>query len=131
MYLQKVETVYDLEWTKGISYRDVFHQNEVEQSTFNFEHSNAQMLFRHFNDFEAEAKYLIEQKLALPAYERVMKCSHAFNLLDARGAMSVTERAAYIGRVRTLARGVAACYYASREALGFPMVPQAQREALV
>lgn len=122
MYLQKVETVYDLEWTKGVSYRDVFHQNEVEQSTFNFEHSNPEMLFRHFNDFEAEAKSLIEKKLALPAYERVMKCSHNFNLLDARGAISVTERAAYIGRVRNLARGVAACYYESREALGFPMV---------
>lgn len=122
MYLQKVETVYDLEWTKGVSYRDVFHQNEVEQSTFNFEHSNPEMLFRHFNDFEAEAKSLIEKKLALPAYERVMKCSHNFNLLDARGAISVTERAAYIGRVRNLARGVAACYYESREALGFPML---------
>jgi glycyl-tRNA synthetase alpha chain len=124
MYLQKVETVYDLVWTEGVTYRDVFHQNEVEQSTFNFEHSDAAMLFRHFDDFEAEAKRLIESKLALPAYERIMKCSHTFNMLDARGAISVTERAAYIGRVRALSRGVAACYYASREALGFPMVAQ-------
>jgi glycyl-tRNA synthetase alpha chain len=124
MYLQKVETVYDLVWTEGVTYRDVFHQNEVEQSTFNFEHSDAAMLFRHFDDFEAEAKRLIESKLALPAYERIMKCSHTFNLLDARGAISVTERAAYIGRVRALSRGVANCYYASREALGFPMVGQ-------
>jgi glycyl-tRNA synthetase alpha chain len=122
MYLQNVPTVYDLEWTQGVSYRNVFHQNEVEQSTYNFEHANTDMLFRHFNDFEAQAKYLIEQKLALPAYEMIMKCSHSFNLLDARGAISVTERAAYIGRVRTLARGVAAAYYDAREKLGFPML---------
>ncbi len=122
MYLQNVPTVYDLQWTQDVSYRNVFHQNEVEQSTYNFEHANTEMLFRHFNDFEAQAKYLIEQKLALPAYEMIMKCSHSFNLLDARGAISVTERAAYIGRVRTLSRGVAAAYYAAREQLGFPML---------
>jgi glycyl-tRNA synthetase alpha chain len=122
MYLQNVPTVYDLEWTKGVSYRNVFHQNEVEQSTYNFEHANTDMLFRHFTDFEAQAKYLIEQQLALPAYEMIMKCSHSFNLLDARGAISVTERAAYIGRVRTLSRAVAATYFAAREKLGFPML---------
>jgi len=122
LYLQRVESVYDLQWTEGVSYRDVFHQNEVEQSTYNFEHSNAPMLFRHFDEYESEAKRLIEANLALPAYEMVMKCSHTFNLLDARGAISVTERAAYIGRVRALARSVAQAYFDSRERLGFPML---------
>ena len=122
MYLQGVDNVYDLKWVDGVSYGDVYHQNEVEQSKYNFEHSNAQMLFEHFNQFEREAKRLIEAGLALPGYEMVMKCSHTFNLLDARGAISTTERAAYIGRVRVLARLVAQAYYDSREALGFPML---------
>jgi glycyl-tRNA synthetase alpha chain len=122
MYLQGVQSVYDLVWTDGVTYRDVFHQNEVEQSTYNFEHANAPMLFRHFDEYEAEAQRLIAAELALPAYEMVMKCSHSFNLLDARGAISVTERAAYIGRVRALARAVANAYHASRERLGFPML---------
>ncbi|MBN9459989.1 MAG: glycine--tRNA ligase subunit alpha [Burkholderiales bacterium] len=122
MYLQGVESVYDLTWTEGVSYRDVFHQNEVEQSRYNFEISNAPMLFRHFDDFEAEAKRLVAAGLALPAYEMVMKCSHCFNLLDARGAISVTERAAYIARVRNLARAVAQAYHDARERLGFPML---------
>ncbi|MFZ9406699.1 MAG: glycine--tRNA ligase subunit alpha [Burkholderiaceae bacterium] len=122
MYLQGVQSVYDLVWTEGVTYRDVFHQNEVEQSTYNFEHSNAAMLFRHFDEYESEAKRLIDAGLALPAYEMIMKCSHSFNLLDARGAISVTERAAYIGRVRTLARAVAQAYHDSRERLGFPML---------
>ena len=122
MYLQRVESVYDLEWVDGIKYGDVFHQNEVEQSTYNFELSDPPMLTRHFNDHEHEARRLIEAGLALPAYEQVMKCSHLFNLLDARGAISVTERAAYIGRVRALSRGVAQTYYDSRERLGFPML---------
>ncbi|HMM53098.1 MAG TPA: glycine--tRNA ligase subunit alpha, partial [Burkholderiaceae bacterium] len=121
MYLQGVESVFDLVWTEGISYRDVFHQNEVEQSAYNFEHANTGMLFRHFDDYESEAKRLIAAGLALPAYEMVMKCSHSFNLLDARGAISVTERAAYIARVRNLARAVAQAYYEARERLGFPM----------
>ncbi|MFO1300568.1 MAG: glycine--tRNA ligase subunit alpha [Burkholderiaceae bacterium] len=121
MYLQGVESVFDLAWTDGIRYRDVFHQNEVEQSTYNFEHANAAMLFRHFDDYEGEAKRLIAAGLALPAYEMVMKCSHSFNLLDARGAISVTERAAYIARVRNLSRAVAQAYYEARERLGFPM----------
>jgi glycyl-tRNA synthetase alpha chain len=122
MYLQGVESVYDLQWTDGITYRDVFHQNEVEQSAYNFEHADVAVLFRHFDDHERAALRLIEAGLALPAYERVLDCSHTFNLLDARGAISVTERAAYIGRVRKLARAVAQAYYESRERLGFPML---------
>ncbi|MBI5750556.1 MAG: glycine--tRNA ligase subunit alpha [Hydrogenophilales bacterium] len=122
MYLQGVENVFDLTWTPGVTYGDVYHQNEVEQSKYNFEHSNVNWLFEQFNMFESEAKRLMEAGLALPGFEQVMKCSHAFNLLDARGAISVTERAAYIGRVRVLARLVAQAYYTSREALGFPML---------
>ena len=121
LYLQGKESIFDLVWTPGVSYGDVYHQNEVEQSRYNFELSNADMLFGHFSQFEAEAKRLIEAQCVLPAYEMVMKCSHAFNLLDARGAISVTERAAYIGRVRALSRAVAQAYYESRERLGFPM----------
>jgi len=122
MYLQGVESVYDLRWTEGLLYRDVFHQNEVEQSRYNFELANTSLLLRQFDAYEAEAQKLIEHQLALPAYELVMKCSHSFNLLDARGAISVTERAAYIGRVRALARKVAQTYYDARQALGFPML---------
>jgi glycyl-tRNA synthetase alpha chain len=122
MYLQNKENVFDLVWTPGITYRDVYHQNEVEQSRYNFELANIEMLFRHFNDYEAEAKRLIDEQCVLPAYERVLKASHTFNLLDARGAISVTERQAYIGRVRALASGVAKAYYESRERLGFPLV---------
>jgi glycyl-tRNA synthetase alpha chain len=128
MYLQGVQSVYDLIWTHGpagtVSYRDVFHQNEVEQSIYNFEQSNAAMLFRHFDEYETQARHLIDAALALPAYEMVMKCSHTFNLLDARGAISVTERAGYIGRVRALSRAIAQAYYESRERLGFPMLGQ-------
>jgi len=122
MYLQGVENVFDLVWTPGVTYRDVFHQNEVEQSKYNFEHSNPEWLLSQFGGFESEARRLIEAGLPLPGYEMVMKCSHTFNLLDARGAISVTERAAYIGRVRSLARMVAQAYYESREKLGFPML---------
>jgi glycyl-tRNA synthetase alpha chain len=129
MYLQGVENVYDLVWTKGVSYGDVYHQNEVEQSKYNFEHSNTQWLFQQFNDFEREAARLMDLGLPLPGFEMVMKCSHTFNLLDARGAISVTERAAYIGRVRTLSRKVAQAYYDSREELGFPMLSQSGGEA--
>jgi len=128
MYLQGVQSVYDLIWTHGpagtVTYRDVFHQNEVEQSTYNFEQSDAAMLFRHFDEYETQARHLIDAALALPAYEMVMKCSHTFNLLDARGAISVTERAGYIGRVRALSRAIAQAYYESRERLGFPMLGQ-------
>jgi glycyl-tRNA synthetase alpha chain len=127
MYLQGKESIYDLVWTPGtrtsaaVLYGDVYRQNEVEQSRYNFELSNPEMLIRHFGEFEAEAKHLIEAQCVLPAYEMVLKSSHTFNLLDARGAISVTERAAYIARVRALARAVAQAYYDSREKLGFPM----------
>jgi glycyl-tRNA synthetase alpha chain len=122
MYLQNKENVFDLVWTPGITYGDVYHQSEVEQSKYNFDQSNVDLLFRLFGDYEAEAKRLLDNELPLPGFEMVIKCSHIFNLLDARGAISVTERAAYIGRVRTLARTVAQAYYVSREALGFPML---------
>lgn len=124
MYLQGKESVFDLEWAPGVTYGDVYHQNEVEQSKYNFELSNVSWLLEQFNGFEAEAKRLIEAGLPLPGYEMVMKCSHTFNLLDARGAISVTERAGYIARVRALARLVAQAYYASREKLGFPLLKQ-------
>jgi glycyl-tRNA synthetase alpha chain len=126
MYLQGVDSVFDIVWTDGpmgrVTYRDVYHQNEVEQSAYNFEHADPAVLFRNFDEHEAACTRLLEAKLALPAYEQVLKASHAFNLLDARRAISVTERQRYILRVRTLARGVAQAYYDSREALGFPMV---------
>ncbi|HYT47808.1 MAG TPA: glycine--tRNA ligase subunit alpha [Burkholderiales bacterium] len=125
MHLQNKESVFDLIWVDGVTYRDVYLQNEIEQSRYNFELANAEMLFRHFGDFEAEAKRLVDAQCVLPAYEMVLKASHTFNLLEARGAISVTERAAYIGRVRTLARAVAQAYYESREKLGFPMLKQA------
>ena len=123
--MQGKDSIFDLVWTPGITYRDVYHQNEVEQSRYNFELSNTEMLFRHYGEFESEAKRLIEAQCVLPAYEMVLKASHSFNLLDARGAISVTERAAYIGRVRALARAIAQAYYESRERLGFPMVKKA------
>ena len=121
MYLQGKESVYDLVWTPGVTYRDVYHQNEVEQSRYNFELSNVDFLFDLFKNYEQEAKRLIDVQCVLPGYEMVLKASHTFNLLDARGAISVTERAAYIGRVRALARAVAQAYFESRERLGFPM----------
>ncbi len=121
MYLQGKDSIFDLVWTPGVTYGDVYHQNEVEQSRYNFELSNVDLLFELFKNFEQEARRLIEAQCVLPAYEMVLKSSHTFNLLDARGAISVTERAAYIGRVRALARAVAQAYYDSRERLGFPM----------
>jgi len=126
MYLQERENVFDLVWTPGVTYGDVYHQNEVEQSRYNFELANTEMLLQHFGQYEGEAKHLIDAQCVLPAYEMVLKCSHTFNLLDARGAISVTERQAYIGRVRTLARLVAQAYYESRENLGFPMLKPAK-----
>jgi glycyl-tRNA synthetase alpha chain len=130
MYLQDIDNVFDLVYTrwrdrgveKVLRYGDVFHQNEVEQSKYNFEASDPTVLLGQFNLFEAEAKRLMELQLALPAYEMVLKAGHTFNLLDARGAISVTERAAYIGRIRTLSRAIAQSYYESRERLGFPML---------
>jgi glycyl-tRNA synthetase alpha chain len=123
MYLQGVESVYDLAYAPGVSYGDVFHQNEVEQSTYNFELSDVDFLLAAFAAHERQAKALMDRQLALPAYEQVLKAAHSFNLLDARGAISVTERAAYIGRIRNLARAVAQSYLASRARLGFPMAP--------
>jgi glycyl-tRNA synthetase alpha chain len=125
MYLQGVDNVYNLKWTDSMSYGDVYLQNEKEQSAYNFEHSDADFLFTAFGAHEKQAKYLMEQQLALPAYEQVLKAAHSFNLLDARGAISVTERAAYIGRIRDLARKVARSYLDSRARLGFPMAPKA------
>jgi glycyl-tRNA synthetase alpha chain len=125
MYLQGVENVFDLTWTPGLTYRDVYHQNEVEQSAYNFEHSDVDFLLGAFGNYEKQARYLMENQLALPAYEQVLKAAHSFNLLDARGAISVTERAAYIGRIRNLARSVAQSYFDSRARLGFPMAPKA------
>ncbi len=126
MYLQGVESIYDLVWTDGplgkVTYGDVFHQNEVEMSAYNFEQAPVDNLFQQFDHLETESKHLIEVSLPLPAYEIMIKASHAFNLLDARHAISVTERARFIGRVRGLARAVAQAYYDRREALGFPMV---------
>ena len=124
MYLQGVDNVYNLQWTDDLKYGDVYLQNEKEQSAYNFEHSDADFMFTAFAAHEKQAQYLIQQQLALPAYEQVLKSAHTFNLLDARGAISVTERAAYIGRIRNLARSVAQSYFDSRERLGFPMAPR-------
>ncbi|WP_418945599.1 glycine--tRNA ligase subunit alpha [Parasutterella sp.] len=129
MYLQNCDNVFDLVYTKWqdasgehiLTYGDVFHQNEVEQSHYNFEASDPETLLKQFDYFESEAKRLMDLNLALPAYEMVLKAGHTFNLLDARGAISVTERAAYIGRIRQISRAVAQSYYDSRERLGFPM----------
>jgi glycyl-tRNA synthetase alpha chain len=126
MYVQDVENVYDLIWTDSpegtITYGDVYHQNEVEQSTYNFEKANIEELFHQFDEAEKISLAMIEDTLPLPAYEQMLQASHLFNLLDARHALSVTERQRYILRVRTLSRGIAQAYYDSREALGFPMV---------
>ena len=138
MYLQGKENAFDLVWTtweeggerRTLTYRDVYHQNEVEQSAYNFEHSNVAKLFDQFIFFESEAKRLLEAQLALPGYEMILKTAHTFNLLDARGAISVTERAGYIGRIRALSRLVAQAYVASRRRLGFPMLPDAYRTLL-
>lgn len=133
MYLQEVDSVYDLVWTVGpdgtpVTYGDVFHQNEVEQSTYNFEHADTDFLFSAFDQYEKDCARLIGEKLPLPAYELVLKASHTFNLLDARQAISVTERQRFILRVRTLARQVAETYFEARKALGFPQAPEALRK---
>ncbi len=125
MYLQEVESVYDLIWTEGphgtVTYGDVYLQNEREQSRYNFEQADVESLFAQFETYEKEALRLVEEGLALPAYEMTMKASHTFNLLDARHAISVTERQGYILRVRTMARASAQAYYEAREAMGFPL----------
>jgi glycyl-tRNA synthetase alpha chain len=122
MYLQGVDSVYDLVWVDGVSYGDVFHQNEVEQSKYNFEIADTEVLFKQFDEAEAMNERLINEALPYPAYEQVMKASHLFNLLDARHAISVTDRARFIRRVRSMSQKVAKAYYDSRQALGFPMV---------
>ena len=131
MYLQGVDSVYDLIWTHGpdgdVTYGDVFHQNEVEMSTYNFQHAKTDILFTNFDNYEAESQKMIDAGLALPAYELVLKASHTFNLLDARHAISVTERQRYILRVRGLARAVAQAYFDSRKDRGFPLAPDALR----
>ena len=131
MYLQGVDSVYDLVWTHGpdgdVTYGDVFHQNEVEMSTYNFEHANTDILFANFDNYEAESQKMIDAGLPLPAYELVLKASHTFNLLDARHAISVTERQRYILRVRGLARAVAQAYFDSRKDRGFPLAPEKLR----
>jgi len=122
MYIQGVSSVYDLEWTKGIKYGDVHHRGEVEHSTYNFELADVDMLFRLFDMYEAEALRIIGHHLVLPAYDYCLKCSHAFNLLNARGAISVAERSSLIGRVRQLARLCAEGYLKQREEMGFPLL---------
>lgn len=124
MYLQGVDNVYDLEWVDGIKYGDIHHQTEVEFSAYNFEEADVDMLFKLFDMYEQESIQLAEKELVFPAYDFVMKASHAFNLLDARGAISVTERAHYIGRVRNLSRRCAQVYVVQREKLGFPLLRQ-------
>ncbi len=141
MYLQNVDSVYHLIWSQGlpdangvqvpVTYGDVFHQNEVEMSAFNFEHANVEKLFGLFDFYESEATRLMALNLALPSYEMVVKASHTFNLLDARRAISVTERQRYILRVRTLARAVAQAYFDSRLKLGFPLAPPALRDEVI
>ena len=135
MYLQGVDSIYDLVWAHGpqgdVSYGDVFLQNEIEMSTYNFQHADVDFLFSAFDQYEKDCVNLIDNNLPLPAYEMVMKASHAFNLLDARKAISVTERQRYILRVRTLARGVAQGYFDSRMAAGFPLAsPEIAQEVL-
>jgi glycyl-tRNA synthetase alpha chain len=138
MYLQGKENVFDLVWNaweeggtpRTLTYGDVYHQNEVEQSTYNFEQANAAKLFEQFTLFESEAKRLLEAELPLPGYEMILKAAHTFNLLDARGAISVTERAGYMARIRALSRLVAQAYVASRRRLGFPMLPAPLRASL-
>ena len=126
MYLQRKESIFDLVWARGpqgdVTYGDVYHQNEVEMSAYNFERAPTAFLFQCFDTYEQECKQLISQDLPLPAYEMVLKASHSFNLLDARRAISVTERQRFILRVRDLAKSVAEAYYARREKLGFPML---------
>jgi len=122
MYLQQIDNVYDLKWNQDLRYGDVAHRQEVEQSTYNFEEADVALLLDLFGKYEAESKRVVQKGLVLPAYEFCLKCSHTFNLLDARGAISVTERTGYIARIRNLARACAEAYLAQREGIGFPLV---------
>ena len=128
MYIQGKENVYDLEWVNGVTYGDVFHQNEVEQSHYNFELADTELLFNLFDMYEKEAVRIIEQGFVLPAYDYVLKCSHTFNLLDARGAISVSERTGFIGRVRNMARLCAQGYLKQREELGYPLLKGGKKD---
>jgi glycyl-tRNA synthetase alpha chain len=129
MYIQGKDNVYGLEWVNGITYGDIFRQNEYEQSVYNFECSDEDLLFKLFDGYEREASRVIAKGLVLPGYDYVLKCSHVFNLLDARGAISISERTAFIGRVRNLARAVAAAYLRERERLGFPLLKGGRQSA--
>lgn len=128
-YIQDVESVFDLEWGNGVSYGDIFREPEFEHSKYSFEESNQAMLEKMFNDFEAEANRLIEEGLVHPAYDYILKCSHTFNLLDARGTVSVTERAGFLSRIRNMARKVARAFVKEREKLGFPLLKNNEEEA--
>ena len=122
MYIQDCDNVFDLQWTGKITYGDVFQQAEWEHSSYSFDQSDAQLLFNLFNLYEAEAERLLKLELVLPAYDYILKCSHTFNLLEARGAISVTERTGYIARVRNLARLCAEKYLLQREKAGYPLI---------
>jgi glycyl-tRNA synthetase alpha chain len=128
MYLQNVNSIFDIQWNNTITYGDIHLQNEIENSTFNFEASNPETLFTLFKLYEGEATRLMERSLVLPAFDYVLKCSHTFNLLDARGVISVTERTRYITQIRNLARQVAQLYLQQRESMGFPLIKQASAE---
>ena len=126
MFLQDVDSVYDLAWAPGVSYGEIRHQDEVEFSTFHFEEASLERHFQWFDQFEQSATELMDKKLVFPAYDFIMKASHVFNILDARGAISVTERQKYIGRIRDLARGIARCYLEKREEMGFPLLEDSE-----
>ena len=129
MFIQEKDSVYDIEWVKGISYGDVHHQNEIDYSRYNFELADTEMLLKHFEDYEQEALRVIKNGLVQPAFYYVLKCSHTFNLLDARGAISVTERTGYITRVRNMARICAQGYVKQRKTLGYPLLKDAELRA--
>jgi len=131
MYIQNVDSVYDIQWTDGISYGDVFLQNEKEQSSYNFKFSDSEFLLKAFASHSKQANKLVEENLALPAYEQVLKAAHTFNLLDARGVISVTERADYIGKIRDISRNVASAYLLSRKKLGFPMADKSHAKEAI
>ena len=131
MYIQDVESIYDIQWTNDLKYGDVFLQNEIEQSAYNFEHSDSEFLLSAFISHEKQASYLVKECLALPAYEQVLKAAHTFNLLDARGVISVTERADYIARIRAISRLVANSYLESRKKLGFPLADKENAKEVI
>ena len=130
-YIQEVESVYDLEWTNGVKYGEIFNQPEYEHSKYSFEISNQEMLLENFSKFEKEAKRCIDENLVHPAYDYILKCSHTFNLLDARGAVSVTERAGYLSRIRNMAKSVAKIFVAERKRLGYPLLDRDAAEKLL